>query len=394
MSEKAFQTILFLEPVMVKEDIAEEEFIGFFEGIASTADVDLEGDKIMPEVLIENARNLKGKPILLLHGRESGIGGKPVGRIIDAWIEDKALKIKAGIYRAFSEIWDYVKKGVLKALSIGGVVKKLKRVGDINIIEEAEIREVSLTPRGVNPSAKIIRILGKSYSISNGFLREITSTDPEEYMNEPLRLEKVDYDLKIVERGEWDGREAAKRILDWAEREDGTIDREKASKLFLVVEGDGKNRSDYSWPVGDIVDGKPVLVTSGIMTAVKYASGARGVSPPAEVKEALEKLVNRMIEEGFLTENYIVPWKRSEKSLGACYLGTVDVRVIEDIHNRLEKLEKHVMYKSIQTDSENTEKGLIVKDELVSKNNSRDHRLDKSSMLVKLYREIYDEFSD
>lgn len=85
MSEKTFQTILFVEPVMVKEDIGEEEFIGFFEGVASTADVDLEGDKILPDMLIENARNLKGKPILLLHGRESGIGGKPVGRIIDAW---------------------------------------------------------------------------------------------------------------------------------------------------------------------------------------------------------------------------------------------------------------------------------------------------------------------
>ncbi|MEM3409795.1 MAG: hypothetical protein QW724_00230 [Nitrososphaerota archaeon] len=70
MSEKTFQTILFIEPLIVKEDIGEEEFIGFFESTASTADVDLEGDKILPEVLIENARNLKGKPILLPHSRE------------------------------------------------------------------------------------------------------------------------------------------------------------------------------------------------------------------------------------------------------------------------------------------------------------------------------------
>lgn len=393
MSVKTFETILFIEPLIVKEDV-EDEFIGFFEGIASTADVDIEGDKILPEVLMKNTENLRGKPILLLHGRESSIGGIPVGRIIDAWVEGKALKIKAGIYRAFSKIWDYIRKGVLKALSIGGVVKKLKRDGGINIIEDAEICEVSLTPRGVNPSAKIIKILGKSYSVSNGFLKEIKSTVVEQYMNRSLQLEKVDYGLEIIARSEWDGREAAKRILDWAEKEDGTIDREKASRLFLVVEGDGKNRGDYSWPVGDIVDGKPVLVTSGIMTAVKYASGARGVKPPAEVKESLEKLVKRMIEEGFLPEGYVVPWKRSEKSMETYYLGAIDVRIIEDLENRLEKLENHLLSKSIQTGFQNSEKGITVGDELVSKSSGVGCRPGKTSMLVKLYREIYRDFSD
>ncbi|MCL7402019.1 MAG: hypothetical protein LZ168_04450 [Thaumarchaeota archaeon] len=394
MSWRTFETILFIEPLIIKEDIEEDEFIGFFEGIASTPDVDLEGDKILPEVLVKNVDNLKGKPILLLHGRESSIGARPVGRIIDAWVEDNTLKIKAGIYRAFSKIWDYIKKGVLKALSIGGVVRKLKRDGSINVIEDAEIREVSLTPRGVNPSAKIIKILGKSYNVSDGFLREITSSSLEEYMIESTQFEKVDYSLDIVERSEWDGREAARRILDWAEREDGTIDREKASKLFLVVEGEGKNRSDYSWPVGDIIDGKPVLVTSGIITAIKYASGARGVQPPPGVKKALERLVERMIKEGFLPRDYIVPWRRSEKSLETCYIGVVDVKVIEDLEERLEKLESYVLSKSIQVNSQNVEKGMVLNDELVSKNSSVGHRLDKASMLVKLYREIYGGFSD
>jgi|GEM_PF-6278054 dolichyl-phosphate-mannose--protein O-mannosyl transferase len=43
-------------------------------------------------------------------------------------MEDNILKIKAGIYRAFSKIWDYIKKGVLKALSIEGVVQELREV--------------------------------------------------------------------------------------------------------------------------------------------------------------------------------------------------------------------------------------------------------------------------
>ena len=120
--------------------------------------------------------------------------------------------------------------------------------------------------------------------------------------------------MPIVERGSWDGNAAAKRILDWAEKEDGKIDKSKASKLFLVVEGDGENRTDYSWPVGDIVDGKPVLVTSGIRTAIVYAAGARGVKAPPEVKRALERLVARLKKEGYLDEDYEVPWKREEKA--------------------------------------------------------------------------------
>jgi hypothetical protein len=63
-----------MEPSIVKGDTEEVESIGFFEGVASTPDVDLGGDKILTEVLVKNVDSLKGKPILLLHGGESSIG--------------------------------------------------------------------------------------------------------------------------------------------------------------------------------------------------------------------------------------------------------------------------------------------------------------------------------
>ena len=60
--EKDFDLIiLFTEPLIVK-DAADEEFIGFFEGIASTPDVDLQGERFAPDVLMANAEKLKGKP--------------------------------------------------------------------------------------------------------------------------------------------------------------------------------------------------------------------------------------------------------------------------------------------------------------------------------------------
>jgi hypothetical protein len=292
------------------EAVDSEEFIGVFEGVASTPDVDLDNDRFAPEVLARNAEQLVGKPILVLHGKGE-VGNTPVGKILEARFENGALKIKAGIFKTFTNIWEKIKNGIYKALSIGGIAKALRKLGNgVREILDAEIHEVSLAPRGKNPNAQILFAFGKAF-IENeeGELIEFDAS-----LYKSIEFEKVDYDLPIVERGSWDGNAAAKRILDWAEKEDGTIDKSKASRLFLVVEGDGENRTDYSWPVGDIVDGKPVLVTSGIRTAIVYAAGARGVRAPPEVKRALERLVARLKREGYLDEDYEVPWKREEKA--------------------------------------------------------------------------------
>jgi len=292
------------------EAVESDEFIGVFEGVASTPDVDLDNDRFAPEVLARNAEQLVGKPILVLHGKGE-VGSTPVGKILEAKFENGILRIKAGIFKTFTNIWEKVKSGVYKALSIGGIAKALRKLGNgIREILDAEIHEVSLAPRGKNPSAQILFAFGKAFMENDeGELVEF-----DESLYKSIEFEKVDYDLPIVERGAWDGNAAAKRILDWAEREDGKIDKSRASKLFLVAEGDGENRTDYSWPVGDIVDGKPVLVTSGIRTAIVYAAGARGVKAPPEVKRALERLVARLKREGYLDEDYEVPWKREEKA--------------------------------------------------------------------------------
>ena len=308
------------------EPAESEEFIGIFEGVASTPDVDLDNDRFAPEVLQRNAEQLVGKPVLVLHGKGEA-GPTPVGRILEARFENGMLRIKAGIYKAFANIWEKIKSGVYKALSIGGIAKAFRRLaGGIREILDAEIHEVSLAPRGKNPNAQILFAFGKAFMPGDD--GELSEFDDSIYKSvEAGYFVKVDFSLPIVERGSWDGNAAAKRILDWAEKDDGTIDKEKASKLFLVVEGDGKNRTDYSWPVGDIVDGKPVLVTSGIRTAIVYAAGARGVKAPPEVKNALEKLVERMKKEGYLPEDYEVPWKREEKA-------------ITEIMERLDRIEK------------------------------------------------------
>ncbi len=149
------------------------EFIGFFEGVASSTGFDLEGDRFSEEVLRRSAERLANKPILLIHGRDAELGATPVGRILEASYVNGKLRIRAGIYKPFEEVWRRVKNGLLKALSIGGLIRAFRKLsGGGREIVDAEISEVSLTPRGMNPEARIVAVFGKSYVVEDGVLCE------------------------------------------------------------------------------------------------------------------------------------------------------------------------------------------------------------------------------
>jgi len=387
MQETSFQAIVEIAPEIVK-DSGDDEFIGYFEGVASTPQIDIEGDAFSVDVLQANAERLKGKEILYGHGKDPALRDAPVGKILDAWIENGVLKIKAGIFKKFADIWDKIKSGILRGLSVGGIAKKVKRE-TVNVIEDAEIQEVSLAPKPVNPSAQIYHVFGKAFVVEDGV----------------LTIQKVDFDLPIVKRGTWDGDAAAKRIFDWAEKEDGIIDKSKASKLFIVVRGDGENRGDYGWPVGDIVDGKPVLISSGIITAIKYASGARGAVekiPEEETKHirsVLERLAKRLKDEGILPEDYEVPWKREEKSLLIEYLILKAMILEERLESEVGRLEKALddkLSKALdeklekRTEIEKTPKSVISSEEVVKKSVSGQdvYRYGSFYALQKVLREI------
>ena len=392
-----FQAIIEITPEIVKDAKEDEDFIGYFEGVASTPQIDLEGDAFTVDVLKENAERLKGKPILFGHGRDPKLKDTPVGKILDAWIDGGVLKIKAGIYKKFKDIWEKIKNGVLRGLSIGGIAKKIRRE-TVNVIENAEIEEVSLAPKPVNPSAQIYNVFGKCFKVEDGILTIVETANVKLEKggeSEEEKFEKVDLDLPIVKRASWDGDAAARRIFEWAEKEDGTIDKSKAGKLFLIVRGDGKQRGDYAWPVGDVIDGKPVLVSSGIITAIKYASGARGVAervPEEElrrVRNLLEKLVAKMKKAKILPEDYEVPWKRKEKALtyedlimNWWELQKIEDEVIkplidfskeitkrlEEVSRRVEKLEKALEERKVEkAQEEKKPKAVAVSEEVVKK---------------------------
>lgn len=84
-----------------------------------------------------------------------------------------------------------------------------------------------------------------------------------------------DTDLPILDEREheWDGPGAASAIFDAYSDEDGNIDKAKAGKAFLWVDGEGKNRGDYKLGFADLVDGELKIIPRGVAAT----AGGRGV---------------------------------------------------------------------------------------------------------------------
>jgi len=83
----------------------------------------------------------------------------------------------------------------------------------------------------------------------------------------------VEEDPPIKENG-WDGATSKSQLFDFARDEEGNLQKEKIENYFLKVDGDGLVESDYSYPVGKIVDGKPEYDLEGLQAAFSAAMGS------------------------------------------------------------------------------------------------------------------------
>ena len=129
----------------------------------------------------------------------------------------------------------------------------------------------------------------------------------------------LDTDLPVVERDVWDGDAARERILAWAgyeteaEEDMRSEALDRASRLFLFRRDESATKGDLVAPCGDIVDGNPRLVTSGMQFALAAVNGARGgIDAPEELlalaRRALEELLGKQEQE---TETRSFDTKRS-----------------------------------------------------------------------------------
>ena len=82
---------------------------------------------------------------------------------------------------------------------------------------------------------------------------------------------RIEEFIKKRREVDWDGDAAAQRIFKWAEKENGDIDKAKASKLFLIVKGDGEQNPSpegYIYVKSDSLVRDYVLVSDEVWTCV------------------------------------------------------------------------------------------------------------------------------
>jgi len=282
------------EPEVVEGDSRKIRFI-FSDGA-----VDRAGDSIDP-MGWDTASFLKNPVALWAHdsysppiGRASDVA--PVGGKLMGDIEFMPAEISA-----FADsIYRMVKGGYVKAVSVGFIplewtfVNDTKRPYGIDF-KRQELLEISVCPVPCNPNALQE---AKSAGIDTGPLREWASKVldhgghvlvPRSVLEETFRQAKTPRavrqkflakpaapewkvgaadDLPVVDREDWDGAAAAKRMLDAAGFDGDSPDFAKAARGFLVH--DSANpilRSSYKLPFADIVDGELKAVKSGIAAA-------------------------------------------------------------------------------------------------------------------------------
>lgn len=203
------KTLFFDTPLTFKavdSEEGEEELI--IEGAASTDNIDRMGDIIEGKAWDEKALNAyRQNPIILaFHNHE-----KPVGRALDVKNTGKGLSLKAKISKGAPEVWHLVKDGVLKAFSVGFIVKDADydKEKDIFLIKEVELLEVSVVSVPANPyttfnvsksfqNSSEFEEFKKSFIEEDNNIEEITHMADEKNVNVDAKAKAPELDLEAI----------------------------------------------------------------------------------------------------------------------------------------------------------------------------------------------------
>ncbi len=132
---------------------------GEFEGWASTYDLDLGKDKVLPGAFATTLRKSKGVvPVLFNHDRNqiAGIG-------VSAQEDQRGLYVMAKLAMGTQlgrETYELMGMGALKGLSIGYTIpsKGFVMDGDVRLLKTIELIEYSATPFPMNTEARVSRV--------------------------------------------------------------------------------------------------------------------------------------------------------------------------------------------------------------------------------------------
>jgi len=167
----------------------------FITGYISVPEIDLYNDLVTPNALKSMFKQINDSTIMLDYDHEAWRESHtliPVGKIVDAKIDDRGLWVKAELNRAspkFKDMWDSIKGGFIKAFSIAFKPLKtvMKTMGEtkVRLIEDLQLLNVALTGAPVNASSIIT-----NYGMKSIMLKAIDDMGDEQNKNS-LKGEEV-----------------------------------------------------------------------------------------------------------------------------------------------------------------------------------------------------------
>lgn len=111
----------------------------------------------------------------------------------------------------------------------------------------------------------------------------------------------------------WDGSKAEGQIWDAAYDDDSSkITVSLAKKYFMVCEGDGTKKGDYSYPFW-FVGNDPHICVGAVKAIAGAIQGSRGASAPDGLKAKVEMLYNRINKKYPDDPQLTLPWKDDGK---------------------------------------------------------------------------------
>lgn len=168
MDEKAEKTIT--------DNNGNEIKIGIFKGIASTADIDLDGDIVLPESFRESLNKFQDRkkpiPMKFMHNPQKIIGGFPAEL---AFIDDRGLFVEGQINletQLGREAFALIKQGVIQDMSVGFVPIEFKDEGENRVFTKVKLIEISPVDHPANENANITEVKSiKDIREANRFLK-------------------------------------------------------------------------------------------------------------------------------------------------------------------------------------------------------------------------------
>ena len=176
----------------------------FVEGYISTFDKDIYNELVTVEGMTDMLQQLKDQTIKLdlehetwrndegeVHDHPKNFN--PVGKIIDAKIDDNGLFVKAEINKhssRFKEVWNSIQEGFLDAFSIAykpvRVIENVIEDSAVRLLDSIDLLNVALTGNPINPCAKMTDVFTKSLSVQAKDIQEDITMEKKKVVAEPV----------------------------------------------------------------------------------------------------------------------------------------------------------------------------------------------------------------